>query len=443
MPSETLSTGAPLRIAYIAAGAGGMFCGACLHDNTLAAALQRLGEDVVLLPTYTPLRTDEVNVSEKRVFLGGINVYLGQKLALFRHSPAWLHRLLDHPRLLGWVGGRASSVDPARLGDMTVSVLEGPRGNQAREVAELIDWLADEFRPDAVHLSNSMLSGLAAPIRQRLGVPVICSLAGEDIFLEHLVPPHYEAARELLRQNAREIDAFVALNEYYADYMATYLDVDRSRVAVVPHGLELEGHSMRTRSEEPRPLRIGYLARICEEKGLHVLIEACQELATSGQLGPIELHAAGYLGPGERKYLAQLQAQARRGILGRRFYYHGELTREEKIAFLQSLDVFALPTVYVESKGLPALEALANGIPVVVPDHGCFPELIRDTGGGLLCRPRDPVDLAEKIATLLAAPDRGQSYGHRGYAAIHDRYHADAMAEKTRQFYRRRQILMG
>ena len=73
-----------MRIVYVTAGAGGMYCGACLHDNTLAAALIKAGADVLLVPTYTPLRTDEEDVSQGRVFFGGVNVYLQQKLPLFR-----------------------------------------------------------------------------------------------------------------------------------------------------------------------------------------------------------------------------------------------------------------------------------------------------------------------------------------------------------------------
>src|ERR1043165_1330623 len=89
-----------MKIIYLAAGAGGMYCGSCLHDNTLAAALLALGEDVLLVPTYTPLRTDEPNVSIDRVFFGGINVYLQEKSSLFRHTPWWMDRWLDHPALL-------------------------------------------------------------------------------------------------------------------------------------------------------------------------------------------------------------------------------------------------------------------------------------------------------------------------------------------------------
>ena len=97
-----------MRIAYIAAGAAGMYCGSCLHDNTLAAALLALGEDVVLVPTYTPLRTDEPNVGIRRVFFGGINVYLQQRWPFFRHTPRWLER--------GGATARCRSAGSARAG---------------------------------------------------------------------------------------------------------------------------------------------------------------------------------------------------------------------------------------------------------------------------------------------------------------------------------------
>ena len=112
-----------MRIAFISAGAGGMYCGSCIHDNTLAAALQRKGCDVALIPTYTPLRTDEDNVSIDRIFYGGIHVYLQQKLALFRHTPWIIDRLMD-PLVKG-LSRLNSSTDPEKLGALTVSVLQG------------------------------------------------------------------------------------------------------------------------------------------------------------------------------------------------------------------------------------------------------------------------------------------------------------------------------
>src|SRR5881409_3727901 len=109
-----------MRTVYITAGAAGMYCGSCMHDNTLAAALTALGHDALLIPTYTPIRTDEDNVSQKRVFFGGINVYLQQKSALFRHTPWFFDRLLDSPRLVDWLSRRSSSIEVEKLGELTV-----------------------------------------------------------------------------------------------------------------------------------------------------------------------------------------------------------------------------------------------------------------------------------------------------------------------------------
>lgn len=444
-----------MRIAYITAGAAGMYCGSCLHDNTLAAALLELGEDVILIPTYTPLRTDEPDVSIDRVFFGGINVYLQEKLPPFRHTPWWMDRLLDNPALLNSLSGRAGSVDPTKLGNLTVSMLSGESGNQRKEVEKLVHWLLTDIKPDVIHLSNSMQLGIVRMIRERGGPPVVCQLSGEDLFLEKLPPPHYDRARELLRDRAAEVAAFVAINRYYADFMADYLAVDRSRVHVIPHGLKLEGHlplTMATSGPLPlagraregatpsphanKPRIIGYLARICEEKGLHLLVDACERLAQRTEVPPFEVQAAGYLGEGDRSYLEKLQSRASAGPLAGRFKYIGELDRAEKIAFLQSLDIFSTPTVYRESKGLPALEAMANAVPVVLPDQGSFTEMITDTGGGLLHRPHDPADLAERIAELLRDPIRAAQLGLDGQLAIHDRYHAAAMAQQTIALYR-------
>jgi glycosyltransferase involved in cell wall biosynthesis len=425
-----------MRIAYIAAGAAGMYCGSCLHDNTLAAALLELGEDLILVPTYTPLRTDEENVSIDRIFFGGINVYLQQKIALFRHTPWWLDRLFDHPVILERATRGAGSVDPRQLGDMTVSMLRGEEGNQRKELEKLVHWLLTEIKPDIVHLSNSLQIGMARLLRERCGPPVVCQLSGEDLFLEKLPPPYHDEARAILRERAVDADAFVAINRYYADHMANYLGVDRTRIHVIPHGVRLEGHGRRREKQPDESSVIGYLARVCPDKGLHVLVDACERLANRSDIPRFVLHAAGYVGGGDRAYLQELELRAKGGPLAGRFKYLGEIDRQQKIAFLQSLDMMSVPTLYREAKGLSALEAMANAVPVVLPNHGSFSEMVGDTGGGLLHRPHDPIDLAEKLAKLLRDPAGAAQLGLAGQRAIHDRYHAAAMARNTLDLYR-------
>ena len=114
----------------LTAGGAGMFCGSCMRDNALAAAARGLGVDVVLVPTFTPIRTDEEDVTGSHVWLGGVNVYLEQMWAGFGWLPSFLRRLLDHPRLLGAVSKRALQTRRDDDGAVAISLLRGLRGRQ-------------------------------------------------------------------------------------------------------------------------------------------------------------------------------------------------------------------------------------------------------------------------------------------------------------------------
>ena len=425
-----------MKIAYIAAGAADMYCGSCLHDNTLAAGLQKMGHDAVLVPTYTPLRTDAPGVSLDRVFFGALNVYLQQKAAAFRHTPGAFDWLLDRPGLIRRAARLGASTDPTELGDLTYSILQGEEGFQAKELAKLVEWLRDDFRPDIVHLTNSMFAGFARQLKRDLGVPVVCSLQGEDLFLDQIREPWRTRVRDLLRERARDVDAFQVNSAWYAGFMADYLGgIDPRRMFVVPLGLNLNGHAAAPLRGPDEPLLIGYLARICPEKGLHQLVEAFRLLAA--QTPGVRLRVAGYLGARDRSYLHDLEARiADWGLAG--FYeYVGEVDHEGKIRFLQSLDVLSVPTVYREPKGLFVLEALASGVPVVQPRHGAFPEMIEATGGGLLVEPGSAEELARGIGSLLRDPALRRGLGERGREAVHTRFNARAEAEATVKGYER------
>ena len=143
------------------------------------------------------------------------------------------------------------------------------------------------------------------------------------------------------------------------------------------------------------------------------------------------LRAAGYLGPRDRDYFEQAPQENARD-LGTAFEYAGSpKTHEEKVAFLKSLDVLSVPTVYREPKGLYVLEALANGVPVVQPRHGAFPEMLEATGGGLLVEPGDPEDLARALEELLKDPAGRMQFAHGGRAAVHSQYDDATMARRT------------
>ncbi|MFO0928437.1 MAG: glycosyltransferase family 4 protein [Gemmataceae bacterium] len=426
-----------MRIAYITAGAAGMFCGSCMRDNTLVAALHAAGHEALLIPTYTPIRTDEEDVSQRRVFFGGINVYLQQKFALFRHTPWALDRLLDVPRLLRWVSRFAVKTQASELGDLTVSMLEGEHGRQRKEVAKLVRWLADEVRPDVVNLTNALLSGMVHELRLRLPrVPVLASLQGDDIYLESLPEPQRSRCLGLIRDHCREIDGFISTSASYADFMAGYLGIPRERIAVVYPGLNLHGHGG-SRDIVARPFTVGYFARICPEKGFHQAVDAFLALRRLPGTDGVRLHASGWLGENNRTFFeAQRHRLAEAGLLGD--FTHVECPdHASKVRFLQSIDVLTVPTVYREPKGLYVLEALANGVPVVQPRHGAFPELVEATGGGLLVEPGDAAGLAAALHALYRDPARRELHGRAGQAAVRDRFHAGRMAADTAAVYQR------
>jgi glycosyltransferase involved in cell wall biosynthesis len=424
-----------MRILSFTGGAGSMYCGSCLRDNALASELLSRGHDVVLTPVYTPTRTDERNVSQRHVFFGGISVFLEQHSPVFRHTPKFVDRLWDSDWALRRATKRQIKVDPKSLGEMTVSMLRGEEGFQRKEVRKLIDWLVTERRFDVVNLPYSLLLGLAEPIKRTLKVPICCTLQGDDLFLDGLGEPFRQQSLDLIRQMSAHVDAFLPVSRYYMDYMPGYLGVPSAKMRLVPLGINLEGYRVRT---EPRAgtFTLGYLARIAPEKGLQVLCDAYRRLRARPGNAAARLVAAGYLAPEHQGYLDAARASLKAAGLEQEFEYRGELDRSQKIAFLHDLDVLSVPATYAEPKGMFLLEAMASGVPVVQPRRGAFPEIVENTGGGLLVDADDPEALADGIESLWRDPARRAALGSAGARGVREHYQVGHMAETVEEVYR-------
>ena len=237
-----------MRILSITAGAAGMYCGSCFRDNALAAELIARGHDVHLIPVYTPTRTDEPNVSTRRVLFGGISVYLQQNVGLFRSLPRIFDRMWDAPardqRLRQPLGhdrpGHARRTDP----------LDAP-GHARRAAAEfdkLIEWTRDEPAPDVINLPNSLLIAMASPLRDAFGRPVCCTLQGEELFVNGLPPTFREQALALIRDQVPHVDRFIAVSDYCARFMEQFLGIPPSRLSVVPLGINMAGYERPART---------------------------------------------------------------------------------------------------------------------------------------------------------------------------------------------------
>ncbi len=428
-----------MKILYLTGGAGQMYCGSCLRDNALAAELISRGHDVTLLPVYTPTLTDEPNVSGDKVFFGGISVYLEQYVPFFRKSPPWLDRLWDSGAMLQLASRRSISTSPKMLGELTVSMLKGEAGFQHKEIAKLLEWLEHEGLPDIVSLPYTLLLGLAKPIKEALGRPICCTLQGEDLFLEGLHEPYRTEAKDLIRANVEHVDAFIAVSEYYAAFMPGYVGIPSEKIRVVPLGINLQGyeqsHGQGGRAES---FTVGFFARIAPEKGLHVLARAYQKLRGEGDLPEdSRLEVAGYLAPEHKNYLRDIEQQMKDCELVSEFHYRGVLDREQKISFLQSLDVLSVPATYDEPKGMFLLEAMACGVPVVQPKRGAFTEIVEKTGGGLLVESDDPESLAEGLLRIYRDPALAEKLGQSGFQKVREHYSVARMADRALEVYQR------
>jgi glycosyltransferase involved in cell wall biosynthesis len=406
-----------LRITYLTAGAAGMYCGSCLQDNALAKALMRLGQDVILLPTYTPILTDEESVSNGKLFFGGLNVYLQQLSPVFRWLPKWLDSSLSAPWLVNWIASRSLGTSANQLGALTVSMLQGTEGRQKKEVRRLCDWLATQ-QPDIVIFSNLLIAGCITEIQSRLGCPVVVMLQGDDIFFDSLTEPYRSQALKLLRGLATRVDRFIVHSQNYGQRMQSLLGFPNKKLAV--NHLAIDPSDFLTLQPAVRatsaPPTVGYLARLVPEKGLHVLVDAFVELRR--RLPTARLEIAGWLGKQNVPYWTEQQAKLAAAGLADAYRYHGSVDRHGKLEFLRSIDLLSVPTTYQEPKGLFVLEALAAGVPVLQPQHGAFPEVLERLGGGQLFPPGNALAYVEQMSSLLSDLTQSQALGKQGRSAV-------------------------
>lgn len=418
-----------MKIILLTPGTGNFHCGSCLRDHLLVKALRQLGHDATMVPLYLPLVLDGPidPADDQPLHFGGMNVYLQQKSVIFRHTPRWIDRLLNAKWLLGAAAARAGSTQSAQVGRMTASMLRGEDGRQRKELDKLVDWLLEHGKPQVVCLSNGMLVGMARQIKDRLGSRVLCLLAGEDSFLDGLPSPHDRQAWEVLRQRAADVDGFVPVSRYYAEVMMQRLGLDERRVHVVYGGIDLAGYEP-AKKAPPVPT-IGYLARMCPVKGLHLLVDAFVRLKSSDRFWNAKLHVIGAVTRADEPYVAQQRQKLQAaGVAGdAEFFVNVDLQQKQDL--LKSLSVLSVPATYGEAFGLYLIEALACGVPFVQPRHGAFGELLEQTGGGMLIDSDDPLALADTLGSLLNDAERAAALGRSGRAAVVAKFTARRMAE--------------
>ncbi len=427
-----------MKVAHITPGSGDNFyCENCLRDAALVKAMRGLGHDVVMIPMYLPLQDQGGGLTSKTpIFFGGLNVYLQQRWSFFRRTPGWVDRLFDCRGLLRWIAGRAHMTSARGLGETMLSMLDGENGRQEKELGRLVRWLSEpKNKPDIICLSNILLAGLAKSIKKALSVPVVCLLQDEDGFVDCLDDSNREKVWDRLKERASDIDGFVAVSRYYADVIRERLGLGQDRVDVVRIGVAFDDTD--ASADRPNKPTIGYLSRMCAEKGLDTLVEAFGILKRNEKLKEARLRIAGGSSGGNKAFIKQLKAKLTDEGLIDDVDFLSSFDIQERLSFLHTISVLTVPEKKPTAYGLYVLEALAAGVVVVEPARGVFPELLGETGGGILYDGDGAETLAAALEPLLLDLGRARELGMHGREGLRARVDVAENARSLAEVFKR------
>lgn len=407
-----------MRIIHIIPGSGGTFyCGNCLRDSKYVVALRKMGHEVIKVPMYLPLFADEHDIHDIPVFYGAVSIYLKQLYPLFEKAPEWFDKLLNSKPMLKMAAGMAGSTRAKGLSEMTISMLKGEHGYQHEELDRMIDWIRHHYPADVVHLSNALLSGLAPRIKEKLGVQVFCSLQDEDVWIDVMKPEFREEAWNLMHENARSIDRFISVSNYFSTFMKQRISLPDYKVKTIYLGIDPADYEYIPISGKPR--NIGFISRMCEENGLDILVEAFISLKDRQGFQDVKLILTGGSTGDDKHYINKLKKRIDQSGLHNQVEILENFEEEGRKEFFRKVSVVSVPVRIGEAFGLYLLESMASGVPVVQPALGAFPEIILKSGGGITYEPNQPEILTESLAKLLSDPQQLAGLSQGGYEGVH------------------------
>lgn len=424
-----------MKIIHIVPGFGGTFyCGNCLRDSAFVKSVKATGHDAMTIPLYLPLSSKTTFADNNMpVFYGAVNIYLQQKFRLFRKMPGWLHDLLNSKPILKYAAKKAGSTRAAGLEEMTISMLKGSEGHQRYELQKLIEFLKEHEKPDVVHLSNALLLGLARKIRKDLQIPVVCSLQDEDVWVDAMEEPYRTRIWQLLSEKGNDVDAFVAVSDFYAGEMKKKMNIPENKVYVVHIGIDTANYKLAT-PDENIPV-IGYLSRMNKENGFEVLIDAFIELKDNSEFKNAKLKLTGGKTGDDNLFINKQIKKLKKKDYLKDVEFVKDFSLEALSDFFNNLTVLTVPVLDGEAFGLYQLEALASGVPLVQPALGAFPEVIEATAGGVVYQPNTSGALAKKYIEVFSNPEKLKQMRLDGKKNVIEKFSTGKITEKMINVY--------
>jgi len=416
-----------MQIVHIVPGSGGSFyCGNCLRDSEYIQGLKRAGVEVVKVPMYLPIFADEHDLDEVPVFYGAISLYLKHSFPALRKAPGWVDKILNSGPALRFAAGMAGSTNPRGLEDMTISMLLGETGEQKKELEHLVNWLEHHSKADVIHLSNALLMGLARRIKERLDVKVVCTLQDEDVWVNAMDENFKIQTWDLMKERARDVDAFFAVSDYYAKEMQPLLDIPDEKLFT--HHITIDPADYTYQNTSEKPLNVGYISRMCEDNGLGVLVDAFILLKKDPKWHDVKLIITGGSTGENDNFVKSIKKKIKVAGLEHEVEFHKDF-EDGRHEFFKKVSMVSVPVLQGEAFGLYLLESMASGVPVVQPALGAFPEIIKKSEGGIVYEPNSPEKLSEALSEMLSDTEKLNELSEKGRKGVEEKFNVHQEAK--------------
>lgn len=236
------------------------------------------------------------------------------------------------------------------------------------------------------------------------------------------------ALTQYMLPTALKCDCFVALNKEVVKEL-TKAGVPAHKIVELANGVEIDQITARSGYALHNPVRLVYVGRLHAQKGLDILLRACQQLRQQQGVGPICLQL---VGDGPLKN--ELQQQAKQLGIREQVDFVGQTNHEQVLEYLRRADIFVLPS-RAEGISNALLEAMASGLPVVVSNVPGNVDVIENRKNGLLFEVDDADSLAMNLNSLLGQPDLRAQLGRLARRTVESHYSLDYVADRYIALY--------
>jgi glycosyltransferase involved in cell wall biosynthesis len=416
-----------MKILFIVPGSGDPFyCGNCFRDNLHVNALRKAGHDVIVMPLYLPL-THEFFKGDTPLFFPATSFYMAQKFFTRRNMPKWMKNILNTRTALNVAASFSGSTSAGGMEGLTLSMIKGEGLAFENQVVSLVDWIENQEKPDIIHLSSSLVIGIAKAIKQKIDIPVVCSLQDEEVWIDNLKEEYAAIAWKGISDNLKYIDQFVASSEFYKKVAHRRIP-EIKNIEVVYPGINREKYASESYPKNPT---IGFFYRMNRENGLYILAEAFVKLKEKNSIQNLKLKIGGGYTSVDKKFLKQVRKILTPFIQD--VIWSDTYSLDDHQQFYKEITVLSVPLTFDEGIGLYICEAFAAGRPAVEPATGSFPEVV--CNAGVLYEPNNSSALADALEKLLSNEELLTQSKEEALYLSETRYNDKVSAEKLIAIY--------